>query len=42
MKEGQLAKIGGGKAHHNSALVDKFKRLINNHKKMLEREKGKK
>mgnify|MGYP006139161925 CR=1 FL=1 len=42
MKEGQLAKIEGGKAPHNSALVGKFKRMINNHKKMLEKKKKKK
>ena len=42
MKVGQLADIESGKAPHNGAIVGKFKRMINNHKKKLEREKKKK
>jgi len=39
MKVGDLADIECGKAHHNSSLVSKFKRVITNHKNKLERDK---
>ena len=42
MKDSYLGTIESGKAVYSGAMVGRFKRLLNNHQKALERERKKK